>query len=486
MRSKVIFELNGQREEVGAEHAGWMLADYLRVVKGLTGTKIVCAEGDCGACSVLRLLPAEGSGVYRAVNSCIALVAQMDGSSLVTVDALMTEKGMTPVQGAMAAGHGSQCGFCTPGFVVALTALVEKRVSKGTCAGRLSVSESKNALTGNLCRCTGYQHIIDAATTIDLGACESVKQRFSNPEKIQDLRAATAKPVLIKGENFVFFAPKTLKEAVRYLGAHKDARVLGAATDLAVVHNKGKARLQNVLSLHLIDDLHGIRVEKDGRLRVGASVTLADLREVLKTKVPHCADYLNLFASPQIKNVATLVGNVANASPIADTPPFLLVTDAKLEIFGSRGRRTLALEDFYLGYRKTALKPGELISAITFTPPAKEESFALVKISERKDLDISAVNAGFRLRWADRAASKIAEVSLALGGVGPIPMRLRRTEALLNGRELTDRLKREALEMLQTEISPIDDVRGSSAYRRVVAESLLRRFLNGETYEPAP
>lgn len=451
-----------------------MLADYLRYRRGLTGTKIVCAEGDCGACTVLRAFPAGPSGnEYLPVNSCIMLVAQLDGSSLVTVDALAENGAMTPVQSAMMSCHGSQCGFCTPGFVMALTGLVEKRA--GGKAATLTPADSKNALTGNLCRCTGYQQIIDAATAIPLKDCERLGPRFLGAKRAKELKAAIAKPLLMKHGDFLFFAPKTLKDAAAFLGRNKDARVLGAATDLGVFHNKGRARLSKVVSLHLVTELYETKREKNGRLRVGARVTLADLREELKARSPRLAAFLDIFASPQIKNVATLVGNVANASPIADTPPMLMVSDAIVHIVGPRGKRDVAFDEFYLGYRKTALKPGELIAAVSFAPPSKNEKFDVRKVSERKDLDISAVNAGFRL--LRRADGTIEDVRIAFGGVGPTPLRLRRTEEVLRGEILDDGLREKAVMEMQKEISPIGDVRGSAAYRRVLAENLFREFL---------
>src|SRR5690606_23637937 len=228
-----------------------MLSDYLRYERRLVGTKVVCAEGDCGACSVLRLFPMPGvPEVYRPMNSCIATVAQMDGSSLVTVDALADGNSLSPAQSAMREAHGSQCGFCTPGFVVALTGLLEKKVcaKKSERAGSCTAAEAKNALTGNLCRCTGYQPIIDAATSIDLSKVRSVSERFYSKAQAADLRRVLRIPLFLEGTTpeglaFSFYAPRTSKEAARYLAKNRDARIVGATTDLGVVHNKGQIRL---------------------------------------------------------------------------------------------------------------------------------------------------------------------------------------------------------------------------------------------------
>lgn len=478
MRDHVVFYLNGVRQEVGADRAGWMLADFLRVERGLTGTKIVCAEGDCGACTVLRYVPTpsvKAVPVERArflpVNSCITPVAQMDGSTLITVEGLSKEDAkLTPVQQAMVQCHGSQCGFCTPGFVMALTALVEKRIAFGS-SDSLTAAEAKNALTGNLCRCTGYQPILQAAESIDVGACDPLWDRYYPPKQAKELKAVWKKAVEIEGEGFTFFAPTALKDALAYLKKYKDARVLTGATDLGVLHNKWKQRLQRVLSLHLVSELYSVTGDK-GRIKVGSRVTLSELRWIVKESIPEFSRFLDLFASPQIKNVATLAGNVGNASPIADTPPFLLVAGAVVHTAGPKGKRQIPLEKYYLGYRKTALAAGEIITALEFDVPEQLESLALYKVSQRKDLDISTVNAAFRVSWDE---GRIASARVAFGGMAATPLRLPKTEKAMVGVDPGKDLEH-VLEALHAEMSPLSDLRGSSAYRRVVAENLVRRF----------
>ena len=470
MRKAALLYINGQRHEVSGDKAGMMLADYLRYEAGLTGTKIVCAEGDCGACTVLRAFPSR-SPEYLAINSCIATVAQLDGSSLVSVDALARGEKLSPVQSSMMNCHGSQCGFCTPGFVMALAGLVEKKIAEKSPT--IDEREAKNALTGNLCRCTGYQPIIDAATSLKVSECESVRDRFLSAAQARELKAAAKESLTVAGESFELFAPTSVKEAVKFLSKNPEARLLGAATDLGVFHNKWKKRLERVVSLHLVSELYEIKSEGKTRVRVGARVTLSELREFLKTRSPEMARFLDLFASPQIKNIATLVGNVANASPIADTPPFLLVSEAIVELRGPKGKRTVPIEEFFLDYRKTAVRKGELIAAISFATEAKGETLALRKVSERKDLDISAVNAAFRVKWSK---GRVAEARLALGGVAATAVRLKKAEAAISGRELDARAIDAAVEAMHDEIAPIADVRGSAAFRRVLCENLLRGF----------
>lgn len=475
-RNYVLFYLNGERHQISGDQAGVMLSDYLRYHKNLTGTKIVCAEGDCGACSVLRFFPYQSGkkkNIFLPINSCVTTVAQMDGSHLVTVDALANPD-HTPVQKAMMNCHGSQCGFCTPGFVMALTGLVEKKLCQKQT--EITSCDAKNATTGNLCRCTGYQPIIDAAKSISVGDSESVAKRFSSVASQKDIAAHLKIPVSIVGENFSLYAPVKIKEALTHLNKTKAVRIIAAATDLGVVHNKRKSRLARTLSLHLISELYEIEKTSKTRLSVGARVTLSDLRLYVKDLIPEFARFLDLFASPQIKNLATLVGNVANASPIADTPPFLLTMNTEVEIHGPTKKRKLKLESFFLDYRKINLSPKEMIVALHFDIPQKNESLALYKISQRKDLDISAVNFAARVLWADKEKTKIKDIKLAVGGVAATTMRLYKTEKSLTNEKLSQEKLDKALEHLHSEITPLSDLRATSTFRHLVTENLFNKF----------
>ena len=468
MRDYVLIYLNGQRHEIRGDKTRLMLSDYLRYELQLTGTKVVCAEGDCGACSVLRYFPNDNKTIrFDAINSCIATVAQMDGSHLVTIEGLATPE-LTNVQQKMVDCNGSQCGFCTPGFVIAMTALAERRLN----AKKITEKEAKNYLTGNLCRCTGYQPIVDAAVSMEPKKHQPLEQRYHSKLIETELRKAQKQTLKIQAEHFQVYAPTTIKEAVDYLKKFKDARLIGAGTDLGVIVNKNKLIYSHLLSLHLINDLYDVQI-KSSRVRVGARVTLAELRRAVESSIPEFARFLDLFASPQIKNVATLVGNLANASPIADTPPFLLVANAAVHVAGPKGLRTIDINDFYLGYKKIALKPGEFITHIEFDKVT--DALYLSKSSQRKDLDISCVNAAFRLKVNNKKS--VLTVHIAFGGVGPTPLRLKKTEAALAGKALSQETCIKALETLQSEISPLSDLRGTQAFRRVLAESLLENFL---------
>ena len=266
-------------------------------------------------------------------------------------------------------------------------------------------SEARNALTGNLCRCTGYQQILDAAVSIPLDSCQSVAAHYYSEKQDRELRLALSRALKIESAALKIQAPVSLRAAVSLMGREKKLRLLGSGTDLGVAHNKGKLELSNILSLHLIPELYQIKA-RSGKLWVGARVTIEELRTCLQDLSSEAARFLDLFASPQIKNIASLVGNIANASPIADTPPFLLACDAILHLHGSKGKRSIPLKDFYLGYKKTALKNGELVAGVELKLPSSREAFGLYKVSERKDLDISSVNAGFLVR---RDGEKIQE-----------------------------------------------------------------------------
>lgn len=474
MRTTVDFYLNGKLKSVGAESASMMLADYLRLEQGLVGTKIVCAEGDCGACCVLRLDAHSPETNFLSVNSCITLVAQLDGATIVTVDALKNKDEFHVVQKAMIQCHGSQCGFCTPGFVMTLAGKVEEKITKKE--NNLNVSEAKNCLTGNLCRCTGYQPIIDAAISMDLKNVKSLKERFATHDQLQYLQKIKNESVELNSDEFNYCAPTTINEAIQYLQKNPETRILGSTTDLGVIHNKRKIILNKALSLHLIKELNEIKVLQD-EIHIGARVSLARFREFIKDKLPEFSNYLDVFASPQIKNTATVIGNIANASPIGETPPAFLVLNAQLHLEGAKGRRIIPLSDFFLGYRKTALLSGEIITHLSFRIPQKDSSLRLYKNANRKDLDISAVNLAIKLDWNDSSKTQIKDLKIAAGGVAAIPLRLKKVEQFFLIHPLNAQNIDQALNLMQTEFIPLSDVRASSTYRRILVENFLKKSL---------
>lgn len=466
--SNFALDINGQRHEIDGEHAFMMLADYLRYVRDLTGTKIVCAEGDCGACTVLCARPHQSQ--FFPINSCIAMMAQLSGCHILTVESLKHEGTLSLVQQAIVDHHGSQCGYCTPGFVMAITAIFEKP------CGQLTPQKVKNCLTGNLCRCTGYQPLIEAACSVDPRVITPLSKRFLSSQSKPELGNETKSAILITDGDREFYAPTTLVEACLWRKSHNDAQVLSGATDVGVLLNKGKLARPRFLSLHLIDELNGID-ETGDRVVVAARVTLGELRNYLKSLLPEFAQFLNLFASPQIKNMATLVGNVANGSPIADTIPFLMVTDGEVHVFGENGPRTISISDLYVGYKSLALHPDELITHISFAKPTKSQRLRLEKVSQRRDLDISTVNLALLFDFDEQNIARM--VRIAVGGVFSSVVRLKKAEALLVNQRLSAALIDDAAAAIESEIVPIDDVRGSKDYRRMLVNGLFRRFCHG-------
>lgn len=471
-RDYVLLYINGKRVEVRGAESFLMLSDFLRVRKRLTGTKIVCAEGDCGACTVMRSAPLPGVGSpapFLPMNACIAPVALLDCSHLVTVEGLREDGALDAVQRAMVAHQGGQCGFCTPGFVMALSGLFE-RIHERKRAPQ--AKEVQNALTGNLCRCTGYQPIIDAAMAVDVNSVVPLAKRYRTAAAERDLRASMRVAVEIQHQDRHFWAPTQASQVAKVLARNRSARIWGSATDLGVSVNKGRLEVAGLVSTRLVPGL--AEVKKTGKkVAVGARVTLSQLEQALKREVPELSRFLHVFASPQIKNVATLVGNVANGSPIGDTLPFLQIADAVVEVQGARKRR-VPFRKFYRGYRQTDLRRGEWITAITFRLPQADERIRLLKVAQRKDLDISGVNAGIR---ASMKGSVVVSAQIAFGGVGPTVVSLPKTEAYLKGKNLDPLVVEKALSLLAQEIRPRSDVRGSAEYRVKLSQSLLKRTL---------
>lgn len=488
MRDFALIHLNGVRREIRGREALMMLAEWLRKEVGLSGTKIVCAEGDCGACTVLRssCQPSVHSMPqlsFEAMNSCIATVAQMDGTHIVTVEGMQCGDQLSPAQEAMRKCHASQCGYCTPGFVMAMSAMLERH-------DQADARTASNYLTGNLCRCTGYAPIVEAALTVRATEMHSVARRYSDPQSIADSLASTKVSMLVEYEGTKLFAPVSLREAVTFTATNPGTRVLGAATDLGVQVNKGKPLPTSLLSLHLIPELYETKLTRSG-VTFGSRVTLAEVRRVSEDVAPEFARFLNLFASPQIKNVATLVGNIANASPIGDTLPFLLIAGGEVHVAsrpGAKGvvrKRKIPMTELYVGYKKLALEPGEIITHISFDRTGAKDVMSLCKVTQRKDLDISAVCGAFSLTLKSlssaggkgKTAPHVVCARIAYGGVAATPVRMPEVELALCG-ELNQARIESVAQLIAGSIKPISDVRGSASYRRVTAANLFRRFGN--------
>jgi xanthine dehydrogenase small subunit len=472
MRDHVFFYLNGKPIQAGGSDAFLMLSDYLRERRRLTGTKIVCAEGDCGACSVLVGRAEAGRLRYRAVCSCILPVSQVDGTHVVTVEGLReggTAGELNPIQKAFVVGHGAQCGFCTPGFVVALQGVAEGRGETGAACSRECLQRE---LVGNLCRCTGYASILDAAGQVDMSAVRKVGELYAEPTMAADLAAAAGEAFRVEDAGRTVFKPVSIGDAAAFKGKHPDAMVLAGSTDVGVGVNKRKTRLATVLSVAGLPG--GVTVTKAG-LEVGAAGTIRELEEAARTHIPALAEFLQWFASPLIRSNATVVGNVVTGSPIGDLLPVLSVLEAEVRLVGPRGERRVNLNAFYTGYRKSVLGSDELVSGLRIPLPTSESVLKCYKVSKRKDVDISTVSAAF---CVSGPREKVSAVRIALGGVAATVVRATAAELLLVGNALTrDGLVRAGV-LAERAVSPLSDFRGSAEYRRALVRNLFVKFAN--------
>src|SRR5438132_6705015 len=346
MRDYVLIYVNGKRYEIRDETAFSSLSDFLRSDLGLVGTKVVCAEGDCGACTVLVGRPDGNDLRYETVDSCIQFLYQLDCKHVVTVEGLTQNGALHAVQQALVEHHGSQCGFCTPGFVMALAGLFEEKPA--TDPERLRL-----ALTGNLCRCTGYLPILEAGLALDPKTMVTLAEQYSSGAIVQDLHQHALEPVFIAGRR-TFFSPRHLQAALDFKACHPEAMIVSGGTELGVLRNKKGLDPPALLSLTSVPGLSEITCADDTVI-IGANVTWTQIEAYMKQAVPEFHKIIIRFGSPQIRNVATLIANIAHGSPIADSLPFLLITDAELELVCQGGSRRVRINDFYTGYKTTSL-----------------------------------------------------------------------------------------------------------------------------------
>jgi xanthine dehydrogenase small subunit len=442
----IAFLLNGTPVRIEGEAPTRTLLDWLRETRGLTGTKEGCNEGDCGACTVM-VTDASGS---KALNACILFLAQLHGKAVRTVEGLSGQDGqLHPVQEAMVEHHGSQCGFCTPGFVVSMAV-----------AHLNGARDHDDQLAGNLCRCTGYAPIVRAA---EAAASEPVPDWM-----IADREAVGA---FAAGEAGVFRPSDSDALAEWYL-ANPDAVLVAGATDVGLWVTKQLRDLAPVAFLGGVEDLKGIEVQ-GGQLHVGACVTISALRDAVAERLPSFGELLRRYASEQVRNAATIGGNIANGSPIGDGPPALIALGATLHLRRGDEMRSMALEDFFLEYRKQDRRPGEFVAGVSF--PEFAPALRCYKISKRFDQDISAVCGCFNVTVE---AGVVTAARIAFGGMAGVPKRASLAEAALVGREWTDATVDAAAEAMAGEFAPLTDMRASAAYRMLTAQNLLRRYFH--------
>lgn len=421
----------------------------------LTGTKEGCGDGDCGACTVALVeRDANGRAHYRAVNSCLLPIGALAGREVVTVEALADGERLHPVQQALVDSAGSQCGYCTPGFVMSLF------------TGYYENEFDDHVIDGNLCRCTGYLPIRRAAAA--LAAQPRPTDRFS--EALQAASVSTLASSARVGPQF--FNPTTIAAALALKAAHPDAAWIAGATDLGVALSRGQRVAPVLIAIDRIAELHQLEVADD-HVRIGAGVPLSRLERELEGIFPALDQMLPWFAARQVKNRATLGGNLGSASPIGDLLPWLLAHDAVVEVCGPAGTRELAIDGYFLDYRKTTLKADELIVAVRV--PRLRSIQAGFKIAKRQTDDISIVAAVYVLGLGEQG--RIDHVRLAYGGVAAIPKRATRTEDFLLGRILDGATVDAACALLREEFTPLDDHRGSADYRRELCASLFVKFV---------
>lgn len=442
----IAFLLNGTPVRIEGEALTRTLLDWLREVRGLTGTKEGCNEGDCGACTVM-VTDTSGS---KALNACILFLPQLHGKAVRTVEGLSGPDGqMHPVQSAMVAHHGSQCGFCTPGFVVSMAV-----------AHLNGARDHDDQLAGNLCRCTGYAPIVRAAEAASGDAV---------PEWMTADRKALAG--FAAGEAGVFRPSDSDALAEWYL-ANPDAVLVAGATDVGLWVTKQLRDLAPVAFLNGVEDLKGIEVQ-GGQLHVGACVTISALREAVAERLPSFGELLRRYASVQVRNAATIGGNIANGSPIGDGPPALIALGATLHLRRGDEMRAMPLEDFFLEYRKQDRRPGEFVAGVSF--PEFAPALRCYKISKRFDQDISAVCGCFNVGVE---GGVVTSARIAFGGMAGVPKRASLAEAALIGKPWSEAVVEAAAEAMAGDFAPLSDMRASAGYRMLTAQNLLRRYFH--------
>lgn len=473
------FFLNGQPTRVSGRAALGMLAPFLRREKGLVGTKTACSEGACGSCSVLLGKPNGATFHYDSVNACLLPVWNCDGCHVVTVEGLNgpdlvsgqdTGK-LSPVQNALVQCHGTQCGFCTPGIAVTLTAFHEN-------GAEICRENVQSALEGNLCRCTGYSPIIEAGMSVDRANLRTLEQIYpAQPmREVLDEKTSANVEIYVAPDEIEaaqrLFVPRSLAAALRWKTRYPGAIVVAGATEVGVAMNLKGFAPPEILSLARVEGLDEVSIE-NGVLILGARATWAQVAENPKVRenVPELATLLARWASPQLRNVGTVAGNIVRASPISDSLPFLLVCEAEIELESLAGARRVAIAEFLEGGPN--LRPDELLKHVFVPLPSPETTLRLFKVAKRRAFDRSIASAAFLLK---KRGETIESIAIAFGGVAPQALRLKQTEDFLREKPLCAATWRQASQIAQDEISPLSDSAASAEYRRQLVTNLLRKF----------
>jgi len=466
MRNIIRFVQNGQIRELENIDPTMTVLNFLRYSDADTGTKEGCAEGDCGACTVVLGELKDGDIQYQAVNACIQFMPMLDGKELITVESLKSKDGsLHPVQQALVEANATQCGFCTPGFVMSIFAELHGRNSQ-------ELSDINNVLAGNLCRCTGYGTIIDAAQSVALQAPSDHIQSRKNITREVLCELAEDDSLYLEYKGRHFFAPNSSTELADLLDQHPNATILAGATDVGLWVTKLHRELGTLIYVGKVAELKELTADGT-HLSIGAAVTYSHAWDELSDLYPDLGEIVRRIASTQIRNSGTIGGNVANGSPIGDMPPALIALDARLSLRSKQGVRNIALEDFFIEYGKQDLKTGEFVEAVQVPVNSGSGIFKAYKISKRFDQDISALCGAFNLILD---GDTVKDIRICFGGMAGTPQRAKLTETALIGKSWTSENIEIAMQVMVSDYAPMSDMRASKDYRMLAAKNLLKKF----------
>ncbi len=471
MSDQLTFILNGVREDVTGAAPTMTLLNYLRRTKRLTGTKEGCAEGDCGACTVAVGELVGDTVRYRPLNACIQFLPMLHGKSVVTVEGLKGPGGdLHPSQQAIVDCHGSQCGFCTPGFVMSLYTL-------GSNVRSASKHQINNALAGNLCRCTGYGPLIDAAEVATRSECSDWDQQRMVREQEQLAAIAPCSTIIDGGQHS--YRPNTVDELASLFEQHPDAVIVAGATDVGLWVTKQLRPLPVTIHICQIAELRAVRIN-DGKLWIGAAATYAEAEQTIIDRFPDFGELIRRIGGVQVRSAGTIGGNVANGSPIGDTPPALIALGAEVVLRKGRSQRRMPLEKFFIAYGQQDRVPGEFVEGVEVPLLEDPDQLRCYKISKRFDQDISALCGCFNVRLD---AGVVVEARIAFGGMAGTPQRAVAVEDRLLGEPWSLVAIDDAMSAFEQDFAPISDMRASADYRMLTAKNLLRKYF-AETQQP--